>query len=373
MENLAFLSFMLSLYVRLFLALCIFIKLFVKIILKYLLINIVIYLKNYYIITDILCIITTVVSILLMVAFFTLFERKILAGVQRRRGPNLVGIFGLLQPFADGLKLMMKETIIPVTSNRLMFLLAPLFTLSLSLLSWSVIPFNKGVLIADLNLSLIFIWVLSSLGVYGFLMAGWSSNSKYALLGALRASAQLISYEVSIVIIVLVVIMASGSFNLTKIVLAQKEGFFILGFLPCFFMFFVSALAETNRTPFDLPEAEGELVAGYNVEYSAVGFAFFFIAEYTNIILMSALTTLLFLGGWLFPFMNIGIYVPFLIFSIKIVFVIFLFCIIRALLPRYRYDHLMALGWKVLLPLSLCVLLSYAAFWKFFNIFPLNF
>lgn len=309
--------------------------------------------------------------LLLSVAFFTLIERKVLAGIQRRKGPNIVGIFGLLQPFADGLKLLLKESIIPASSNRILFLFSPILVLVLSLTNWGSIPFNIGIVIGDLNLGLLFVLAISSLGVYGFLIAGWSSNSKYSFLGSLRAAAQMVSYEVSFGLILMVIIVAANSFNFTEIVFSQRWCSYFILFLPNFFMFWISILAETNRTPFDLPEAEGELVAGYNVEYSGVGFAYFFIAEYSNIILMSALLVNLFLGGWLSPFGLNGFIFDALLtiwFSIKLVAIIILFCIIRAGLPRYRYDQLMTIGWKMLLPLALASLLFYAGFMKLFEI-----
>lgn len=321
-------------------------------------------------IINILNILLIIFPLLISVAFFTLIERKILAGIQRRKGPNIVGIFGLLQPFADGLKLLLKESIIPASSNRILFLFSPILVLVLSLTNWGSIPFNIGIVIGDLSLSLLFVLAVSSLGVYGFLVAGWSSNSKYSFLGALRAAAQMVSYEVSFGLILMVIVISANSFNFTEIIFSQRWSSYFIIFLPNFLMFWISILAETNRTPFDLPEAEGELVAGYNVEYSGVGFAYFFIAEYSNIILMSALVVNLFLGGWLSPFGLKGlIFDPLLSiwFSIKLVLIIIFFCVIRAGLPRYRYDQLMTIGWKMLLPLSLASLLFYSGFMKLFE------
>lgn len=308
--------------------------------------------------------------ILLSVAFFTLLERKIMAGIQRRKGPNMVGVFGLLQPFADGLKLLLKETIVPASANKLLFLFSPILVLVLSLLNWGNMPFNVGVVIGDLNLNLLFTLAVSSLGVYGFLVAGWASNSKYAFLGALRAAAQMISYEVSLALLLMVIVMATGSFNFTEIVISQRFGMFFFLFFPNFLMFLITVLAETNRTPFDLPEAEGELVAGYNVEYSGVGFAYFFIAEYANIILMSALIVNIFLGGWIWPFGIKGLVFDALLsvwFSMKLILIIYFFCVVRAGLPRYRYDQLMTIGWKVLLPLALAFFMIYLGIFKTFE------
>jgi len=296
-----------------------------------------------------------VLPLLIAVAFLTLAERKIIAAIQQRKGPNAVGFLGLLQPFADGLKLLLKETILPSHANTAIFLFAPILTFMLSLVAWAVIPFDEGMVIADLNIGLLYILAISSLGVYGIITSGWSSNSKYAFLGGLRSAAQMVSYEVSIGLIIITVLLCVGSLNLTQIVLAQEHVWFCVPLFPLFILFFISSLAETNRSPFDLPEAEAELVAGYNVEYSAMGFALFFLGEYANMILMSSMSTILFLGGWLSPF-NI----PFLIslpgsvwFAIKVMFMLFVFVWVRATLPRYRYDQLMRLGWKIFLPFSL--------------------
>lgn len=306
-----------------------------------------------------------IVPILLAVAFLTLLERKILGGIQRRKGPNLIGYWGLLQPFADALKLILKETIIPSVSNKFLFFFAPILTFSLSLMTWLVIPFGYGFVLSDLNIGLLYIFAISSLSVYGIIIAGWSSNSRYAFLGALRSSAQMISYEVSIGLILMTIIVPVGSLNLTEIVLFQQNSVrFIIPFFPCFLLFLISMLAETNRPPFDLPEAEAELVSGYNVEYSSAGFALFFIGEYANMIFMSSLCVLLFFGGWSFfnfqfLFQNFfGLF----IFSIKVLIILFFFILVRAAFPRYRYDQLMRLGWKVFLPLSFTYLLIISIF-----------
>ena len=279
-----------------------------------------------------------------------------MANIQRRRGPNVVGLFGLIQAFADGVKLILKETIIPSSSNYIIFLLSPILIFTLSLFGWALIPFYKGVVIVDIDLGIIFILAISSLSVYGVIMSGWSSNSKYALFGALRSSAQMISYEVSIGLLIMPVIFLSGTTNLSGIIFAQNNMFNCFPFFLSFILFFICILAETNRLPFDLPEAESELVSGYNVEYAALTFAFFFLAEYSYIILMSTLLVILFLGGWL-PLFNILNFIPgYIWFFLKVIFIIFSFIWVRATLPRYRYDQLMWLGWKVMLPLSLGVL-----------------
>ena len=296
-----------------------------------------------------------VLPILLSVAFFTVLERKVLASMQRRRGPNFVGIYGLLQAIADALKLLSKETLIPSNSNFFLFILSPIFTFVISMLCWSLIPFDFNIVISDLNLGLLFLFAFSSLGVYGIIISGWSSNSKYAFLGSLRSSAQFISYEISMGLLLIPIILFAQTTNISEIVLAQSNLYNIIPLFPFFILFLITGLAETNRVPFDLPEAESELVSGYNVEYSAIGFTFFFLAEYSNIILMSSIIVILFLGGWLPPlnifFFNY-IYTSFW-FSIKLLLIMFFFIWIRATLPRYRYDQLMMLGWKIILPMSL--------------------
>jgi NADH-quinone oxidoreductase subunit H len=320
----------------------------------------------------VLKILSIVVPVLISVAYFTLAERKIMGSIQRRRGPNVVGYLGLMQPLADGLKLFAKETVLPSNANTLLFLIAPLLTFILSIIGWAVIPFGEGIVLADINVGVLYLFAVSSLSVYGIILSGWSSNSKYAFLGAIRSAAQMISYEVSIGFIVVTVVICAGSFNLSEIVLAQKKIWFLIPLLPMFLMFFVSALAETNRHPFDLPEAEAELVSGYNVEYSAMGFALFFLGEYANMLLMSILTSILFLGGWL-PLFDI---LPFTLIpgpiwiSLKMVIFVVLFCWIRAALPRYRYDQLMSLGWKTFLPISLAWLLFTASVLLSFNWLP---
>ena len=292
----------------------------------------------------------------------TYAERKVIAAMQMRKGPNVVGPFGLLQPFADALKLLTKETIIPAGANRVVFILAPMVTFVLSIVAWAVIPFGEGVVISDINVGILYLFAISSLSVYGIIMAGWASNSKYAFLGALRSAAQMVSYEVSIGFVIITVLLCVGSLNLSDIVRAQAGGFWnwhVLNLdpplLPMAVIFFISALAETNRSPFDLPEGESELVAGYFVEYSSMSFALFFLGEYAAMILMSAMTSVLFLGGWdsPLPFAPFT-WIPGLIwFSLKICLCLFVFLWVRATLPRYRYDQLMRLGWKVFLPLSL--------------------
>jgi NADH-quinone oxidoreductase subunit H len=295
------------------------------------------------------------VPLLIGVAYLTYAERKVLAAMQLRKGPNVVGPFGLLQPFADALKMLMKETIIPSGANRLLFLIAPMLTFSLAMIAWAVIPVNDGWAIADINVGILYLFAISSLGVYGIIIAGWASNSKYAFLGALRSAAQMVSYEVSMGFVLVAVLLCVGSLNLTEVVRAQQTIWFCIPMFPMFVVFFISALAETNRSPFDIPEGESEIVAGFFVEYSAMSFALFFLGEYANMFLMSGMTTILFLGGWLAPF---GI-APFtwipgpIWFILKICCVLFLFLWVRATFPRYRYDQLMRLGWKVFLPISL--------------------
>jgi NADH-quinone oxidoreductase subunit H len=287
--------------------------------------------------------------LLIAVAYLTLAERRVIGFMQLRKGPNVVGPFGLFQPFADALKLMVKETILPAGANKVVFMLAPMLTFILALVAWAVIPFGEGLVIADINVGILYLFAISSLGVYGVIMAGWASNSKYAFLGALRSAAQMVSYEVSMGLVIINVLVCVGSLNLTAIVEAQRGMWFALPLLPMFLVFFISTLAETNRAPFDLPEGESELVAGYFVEYSSMSFALFFLGEYANMILMSGMTTVLFLGGWLPPFdiwpLNI---VPGPIwFILKVMLLLFVFLWVRATTPRYRYDQLMRLGWKV--------------------------
>lgn len=294
-----------------------------------------------------------IVPILIAVAYLTLLERKVMASMQQRRGPNVVGFFGLLQPFADGLKLLIKETILPSSANTFIFIFAPVFSFLLSLLSWCVIPFGLDCVFLDFNIGVLIIFAVSSLGVYGVVLAGWSSNSKYSFLGGLRSAAQMISYEVSIGLLIMPVLLCSGSLNLSQIVQAQTDIFYIVPLFPMFIMFFISALAETNRAPFDLPEAEAELVSGFNTEYSAMSFALFFLGEYSNIILICSVTTVFFLGGWIPPF-NLLSFIPGTIwFGLKTTFLLFSFIWVRAAFPRFRYDQLMRLGWKVFLPFSL--------------------
>ncbi len=310
-----------------------------------------------------------IVPVLLMMAYLTLAERKVLAAMQLRRGPNVVGPFGLLQPFADAIKMVMKETIIPTGSNRALFLIAPMLTFGLAVIAWAVIPVNNGWAIADINVGILYLFAISSLGVYGVIIAGWASNSKYAFLGAMRSAAQMVSYEVSIGFVMVSVLLCVGSLNLNDIVLAQRHVWFCLPLLPMFVVFFISGLAETNRSPFDLPEGESEIVAGFFVEYSAMAFALFFLGEYTNMILMSGMTTILFLGGWLGPFGLWPAIGP-IWFILKVVFCLFVFIWARATFPRYRYDQLMRLGWKVFLPLSLLWLVLTAATLMLFGWLP---
>jgi len=300
-----------------------------------------------------------ILPLLIAVAYFTLIERQILAAIQRRQGPAVVGFFGLLQPLADGLKLFLKETILPKSSNMIIFILSPVFTFALALSGWIVIPFGDGFALSNINIGLLYVFAISSLSVHSVIMAGWSSNSKYAFLGALRSAAQMISYEVSMGLTIVSVIFLSGSLNLNIIVNSQESLWYFIPLFPMFIIFFICTLAETNRHPFDLPEAEAELVAGYNVEYSAMSFALFFLAEYSNIILMCSMTVILFLGGWL-PLIDISFIPNSLWFTIKTLFFIFLFILIRGTLPRYRYDQLMRLGWKVFLPISLAFVLILA-------------
>ncbi|RDD62156.1 NADH-quinone oxidoreductase subunit NuoH [Ferruginivarius sediminum] len=303
----------------------------------------------------VLQIVAVLVPLLLAVAYTTYAERKIIGAMQLRRGPNVVGPFGLLQPIADGVKLLFKETILPAGANRVVFIAAPIITFVLSLVAWAVIPFGEGMVIADINVGILYLFAISSLGVYGIIMAGWASNSKYPFLGALRSAAQMVSYEVSMGFVIITVVVCAGSLNLSEIVEAQRTVWFAIPLLPMFVIFFVSILAETNRTPFDLPEGEAELVAGYFVEYSSMTFALFFLGEYANMLLLSGMTSILFLGGWL-PVLGFApfTWIPGPIWlALKIALVMFVFIWVRATLPRYRYDQLMRLGWKVFLPFSL--------------------
>jgi NADH-quinone oxidoreductase subunit H len=289
------------------------------------------------------------------VAYLTLAERKVIAAMQLRKGPNVVGPFGMLQPIADGLKLLSKETIIPAGANPILFIAAPMLTFILAFVAWAVIPVDEGWALADINVGILYLFAISSLGVYGIIIAGWASNSRYPFLGALRSAAQMVSYEVSIGFVIITVLLCVGSLNLTDIVMAQQGLWFAIPLFPMFVIFFVSALAETNRAPFDLPEAEAELVSGYNVEYSAMTFALFFLGEYANMILMSGMTVTLFLGGWL-PIFDVAPFnwLPGIFwFALKTAAVLFCFLWVRATFPRYRYDQLMRLGWKVFLPFSL--------------------
>ena len=312
------------------------------------------------------------VPVLVSVAMIVWLDRRVWAFVQKRQGPNVVGPFGLLQSLADALKYIFKEIIIPASSNKVIFILAPIITMTLALIAWAVIPFNEGQVLANINVGILYIFAVSSLSVYGIIMGGWASNSKYPFLGAIRSAAQMVSYEVSIGIIIINVLLCVGSLNLSDIVLAQQEMWFIIPLFPMFVIFFISSLAETNRPPFDLPEAEAELVAGYQTEYSGMMYAMFWLGEYANILLMCALGSILFLGGWLSP---IDIYpftlVPGAVWLIfKILFLFILFALVKATVPRYRYDQLMRLGWKIFLPLSLIYVILTASYLFYFNLLP---
>jgi NADH-quinone oxidoreductase subunit H len=324
------------------------------------------------IIIVILKILSITIPLLISVAYFTVAERKIMGAIQRRRGPNVIGFIGLLQAFADGLKLFVKETTLPSNSNIIIFLSAPILAFLLSLIGWAVIPFSHKIVLSDTNLGILYLFAVSSFNIYGIILAGWSSNSKYAYLGGLRSAAQMISYEISIGFIILTVCVCTGSLNLSKIVLAQQQIWLIIPLLPLFVIFYISMLAETNRHPFDLPEAEAELVSGYNVEYSAMTFALFFLAEYANMLMMSSLSAILFLGGWL-PLFNIFpfYFIPGSVwFSFKVIIGVLFFIITRATLPRYRYDQLMHLGWKCFLPLTIGYLMFTAGLLISFNWLP---
>ena len=312
-------------------------------------------------------IVLIIIPLLLFIAYLTYFERKVIGAMQLRKGPNVVGPFGLLQPVADGIKLLTKETIFPDNSSKFLFILSPVITFALALMAWAVIPVDYKIVLSDINVGLMYIFAISSLGIYGIIVAGWSSNSRYAFLGSLRSAAQMISYEVSIGLIIISVLLSSGSLNLTDIVMSQQNLWYVVPHFPMFVIFFISTLAETNRAPFDLPEAESELVAGYNVEYSSMSFGLFFLGEYGNMILMSSMSTILFLGGWLPPFESqyFDLMPGYLWFLIKVVVLLFVFLWVRATLPRYRYDQLMTLGWKLFLPLSLLWIIITSSFMFF--------
>ena len=314
------------------------------------------------------------IPVLVSVALIVWLDRRIWAFVQKRKGPNVVGPFGLLQTFADALKYMFKEIIIPSSAHKIIFILAPIVTLTLSLVAWAVIPFSEQLVLSDINVGILYLFAISSLSVYGIIMGGWASNSKYPFLGAIRSAAQMVSYEVSIGVIIINVLLCVGSLNLNDIVMAQKNLWFVIPLFPMFVIFFISALAETNRPPFDLPEAEAELVAGYQTEYSGMMYAMFWLGEYANILLMCAMGAILFLGGWLSP---IDLYpfnlIPGAIWMIfKILFLFVLFALVKAIVPRYRYDQLMRLGWKIFLPLSLTWVVLTASYLFYFNLLPVN-
>ncbi len=324
--------------------------------------------------SEVLKILMLLVPVLVSVAMIVWLDRRVWAFVQKRRGPNVVGPFGLLQSLADALKYIFKEIIIPASSNKVIFILAPVITMTLALISWAVIPFSEDFVLADINVGILYLFAVSSLGVYGIIMGGWASNSKYPFLGAIRSAAQMVSYEVSIGIIIINVLLCVGSLNLSDIVKAQENVWYIIPLFPMFVIFFISALAETNRPPFDLPEAEAELVAGYQTEYSGMMYAMFWLGEYANILLMCALGSILFLGGWLspinvFPF-NVIPSPIWLILKILLLFI--LFALVKAIVPRYRYDQLMRLGWKVFLPLSLTWVVLTAGYLMYFDLLPGN-
>jgi len=324
--------------------------------------------------SEVLKILMLLVPVLVSVAMIVWLDRRVWAFVQKRRGPNVVGPFGLLQSLADALKYIFKEIIIPATSNKVIFILAPIITMTLALISWAVIPFSEDFVLADINVGILYLFAVSSLGVYGIIMGGWASNSKYPFLGAIRSAAQMVSYEVSIGIIIINVLLCVGSLNLSDIVKAQENVWYIIPLFPMFVIFFISALAETNTPPFDLPEAEAELVAGYQTEYSGMMYAMFWLGEYANILLMCALRSILFLGGWLSP-INIFPFnvIPSPIWLIlKILLLFILFALVKAIVPRYRYDQLMRLGWKVFLPLSLTWVVLTAGFLMYFDLLPGN-
>ena len=314
------------------------------------------------------------VPVLVSVAMIVWLDRRVWAFVQKRQGPNVVGPFGLLQSLADALKYIFKEIIIPSSSNKVIFILAPIVTMTLALIAWAVIPFSATQVLADINVGVLYLFAVSSLGVYGIIMGGWASNSKYPFLGAIRSAAQMVSYEVSIGVIIINVLLCVGSLNLNDIVIAQKNLWFVIPLFPMFVIFFISALAETNRPPFDLPEAEAELVAGYQTEYSGMMYAMFWLGEYANILLMCAMGSILFLGGWLSPIdMYPFTFVPGAIWLIlKILLLFILFALVKAIVPRYRYDQLMRLGWKVFLPLSLTWVVLTSSYLFYFNLLPVN-
>tara|TARA_B110000438_G_scaffold303688_1_gene366512 strand:+ start:4584 stop:5588 length:1005 start_codon:yes stop_codon:yes gene_type:complete len=332
-------------------------------------------LTNIYIVfNEIYKILFLLIPVLVSVAMIVWLDRRIWASVQKRKGPNVVGPFGLFQSLADALKYMFKEVIIPATANKVIFILAPIVTMTLALVAWAVIPFDNDFVLANINVGILYLFAISSLGVYGIIMGGWASNSKYPFLGAIRSAAQMVSYEVSIGVIIINVLLCVGSLNLKDIVLAQEKIWFILPLFPMFVIFFISVLAETNRPPFDLPEAEAELVAGYQTEYSGMMYAMFWLGEYANILLMCAMTSILFLGGWLSP---IDIYpfnlVPGAFWMIlKILLLFILFALVKAIVPRYRYDQLMRLGWKIFLPLSLIWVILTSSFLFYFDLLPVN-
>ena len=324
--------------------------------------------------TEIYKILFLLIPVLVSVALVVWLDRRVWAFVQKRRGPNVVGPFGLFQSLADALKYIFKEIIIPASSNKIIFILAPIVTMTLALIAWAVIPISDNFVLADINVGILYLFAISSLGVYGIIMGGWASNSKYPFLGSIRSAAQMISYEVSIGIIIINVLLCVGSLNLTDIVLAQKKIWFVVPLFPMFVIFFISALAETNRPPFDLPEAEAELVAGYQTEYSGMMYAMFWLGEYANILLMCAMGSILFLGGWLSPFT----FYPFIIIpepvwlAFKIIFLFILFSLVKAIVPRYRYDQLMKLGWKIFLPFSLIWVVLTSGYLLYFNLLPIN-
>ncbi|MCX8506299.1 MAG: NADH-quinone oxidoreductase subunit NuoH [Alphaproteobacteria bacterium] len=315
-------------------------------------------------------ILAIIVPLLVAMAYLTYAERKVLAAMQLRLGPNVVGPLGLLQPLADGVKLLFKETIIPSGANRFLFIAAPMVTFVLALVAWAVIPMQSGWVLANINVGVLYLFAISSLGVYGIIVAGWASNSKYTFLGALRSAAQMVSYEVSIGFVLITVLLCAGSLNLSDIVMAQTHLWYAIPLLPMLVIFFVSGLAETNRSPFDLPEGESELVGGYFTEYSAMSFALFYLGEYMNMILVAAMTTILFLGGWLSPLASLNFIPGIVWFMLKIAVVLFVFIWVRATFPRYRYDQLMRLGWKVFLPFSLFYLVLVAGFLTFTGRLP---